>query len=206
MVLLREMEEYLRSIADRTPLWSAVGDDGLTEGELVAQLLTLYVAGHEPTTALIGNGMAALFAHPDQLELLQLDPSLVPAAVLELLRYDGPNQFVRRIAMQPMRIGDRDIATGDVLYLAVGAANHDPARWGDDADSLRVTRPDAAQHLQFGGGIHHCLGAHLARLQAEEALAAMFTRLRDLRPDGPVEWSDRMTLRSVAKVPLTFRT
>jgi cytochrome P450 len=205
MVEVAEMEEYLRSVADRTPLWAEVRDGGLTPGELVAQLLTLYVAGHEPTTALVGNGMAALFAHPAELERLQADPSLVPAAVLELLRYDGPNQFVRRIAMRPMRIGDRDVAPGDVLYLGVGAANHDPARWGDDAESLRVTRADAAQHLQFGGGIHHCLGAHLARLQAEEALAAMFRRLPDLRPDGPVEWSNRMTLRSVSAVPLAFR-
>ncbi|MFP3902260.1 MAG: cytochrome P450, partial [Acidimicrobiia bacterium] len=93
---------------------------------------------------------------------------------------------------------------GDLLYLGVGAANHDPARWGDDADALRVDRPDAAQHVQFGGGIHHCLGAHLARLQAEIALAALLTRLGDLRPDGEVTWSGRTTLRSVATVPLAW--
>jgi len=216
MVKLAEMEGYLAEVAERkraepahdvlTALVEAeVDGDRLTPGELVAQLLTLYVAGHEPTTALIGNGMAALFEHPAELALLQAQPDLIPAAVLELLRYDGPNQFVRRIATEPMALGGHQVEPGDVLYLAVGAANHDPARWGDDADALRVTRPDAGQHVQFGGGVHHCLGAHLARVQAEAALTALLTRLTDLRPDGEIEWSDRMTLRSVAKVPIVYR-
>lgn len=176
----------------------------LTHDELIAQLTTLYVAGHEPTTALIGNGMAALFAHPEQLERLQHDPALVPDAVLELLRYDGPNQFVRRVAVEPMTFGGQLIEPGDVVYVGVGAANHDPAQWGADADTLRIDRPDAGQHLQFGGGVHHCLGAHLARAQAEIALSALFTRLRSLRPAGDVRWSGRMTLRSAAEVPLAF--
>lgn len=176
----------------------------LTHDELIAQLITLYVAGHEPTTALIGNGMAALFAHPEQLERLQHDPTLVPDAVLELLRYDGPNQFVRRVAVEPMTFGEQRIEPGDVFYVGVGAANHDPARWGADADTLRIDRPDAGQHLQFGGGVHHCLGAHLARAQAEIALSALFAQLPNLRPAGDVRWSGRMTLRSAAEVPIAF--
>ncbi|HEX6239132.1 MAG TPA: cytochrome P450 [Acidimicrobiales bacterium] len=222
MVLLAEMEEYLSEVADSKRghpgddvlsglLAADVDGDRLGHDELIAQLVTLYVAGHEPTTALIGNGIAALLAHPEQLAWLQRHPEAIPGAVAELLRYDGPNQFVRRVAVEPMRFDgtgdgtpDPIVEPGDLLYLGVGAANHDPARWGDDADTLRVDRPDAAQHVQFGGGIHHCLGAHLARLQAEIALTALLTRLGDLRPGGEVTWSGRTTLRSVATVPLTW--
>jgi cytochrome P450 len=215
MALLAEMEDYLLATAEAkraqpaddflTQLVQAeVDGERLTDDELVAQLVTLYVAGHEPTSALVGNGMAALLRYPDQLARLQADPSLVAAAVPELLRYDGPNQFVRRIATQPMVVGGRAIATGDVLYLGVGAANHDPDRWGPDADELAIDRPDAAQHLQFGAGIHHCLGAHLARMQAEVALAGLLGTLPGLRPDGEVRWSGRTTLRSVAAVPIAW--
>lgn len=215
MAEIAEMEAYLGEIVEakrRQPgddvlsglVHVEAGADRLGDEELIAQLVTLYVAGHEPTTALIGNGIVALMAHPDELAALQSDPASIPAAIAELLRYDGPNQFVRRIATQPLDIGGRSVAAGDVLYLGVGAANHDPARWGPDADTLRVSRPDAASHLQFGGGIHHCLGAHLARVQAEVALGALLTRLRDIRLDGAVTWSPRMTLRSVARVPLRY--
>jgi cytochrome P450 len=132
-------------------------------------------------------------------------PRPSPADVHELLRYDGPNQFVRRVAIEPIEVGGHAIEPGEVLYLCVGAANHDPARWGDDADHVRVDRPDAAQHVQFGGGIHHCLGAHLARAQAEVALTALLTRLGGVELAGEVVWSGRTTLRSVARVPLRLR-
>lgn len=213
MAQIAEMEAYLGEVAEekrRQP-----GDDVLTQlvhaevdgepldpDELVAQLVTIYVAGHEPTTALIGNGMAALLAHPEQLQLLQARPELIPEAVQELLRYDGPNQFLRRTLVEPMTIGGHALDAGEVLYLGIGAANHDPARWGDDADHLRVERPDAAQHVQFGGGIHHCLGAHLARTQAEVVFTALLTRLGGIELAGDVTWSGRMTLRSVTSVPL----
>lgn len=206
-----EMEEYLASMVERkrrepaddilSNLVATADEHGVGDGELVAQLVTLYVAGHEPTTALIGNGVAALLAHPGELAQLQEDPSLVAGAMAELLRYDGPNQFVRRIAVEPIELDGRRIEAGDVLYVCVGAANHDPAHWGDDADALRVRRPDAAQHLQFGTGAHHCLGSHLARLQAEVALTALLRRFR-IEAAGPVTWAGRSTLRSVAEVPL----
>jgi cytochrome P450 len=180
----------------------------LTHDELLVQLVTLYVAGHEPTTALVGNGIAHLLGHPDQLARLQADPTLLPNAVQEMLRLDGPNQFLRRIALEPITFagadGDVVVAPGDVIYVGVGAANHDPARFGDDAGSLRIDRPNAADHVQFGGGVHSCLGSHLARMQAETMLGALFTRLPNLAPDGDVEWSGRMTLRSVSAVPLKW--
>ena len=219
MVLIAEMEDYLAEQVERkradpaddvlSALIAAEIDGvGLTPDELVAQLVTLYVAGHEPTTALVGNGVAHLLDHPDQLARLQADPSLMPGAVLELLRLDGPNQFVRRIALEPSTFdvpgGTVTVEPGDVVYVGVGAANHDPARWGDDAAELRIDRPDAANHLQFGGGAHSCLGSHLARMQAEVTLGALFERLPNLRSGGPVEWSGRMTLRSVAAVPLEW--
>jgi cytochrome P450 len=210
---IAEMEEYLAAAADekrRRPgddvltqlVDTEVDGERLSDAELVAQLVTLYVAGHEPTTALIGNGMAALLTHPDQMVWLRAHPERIPDAVQELLRYDGPNQFVRRTALEPMMLGDHTIDAGDVLYLAVGAANHDPARWGADADDLQLDRADASQHVQFGGGIHHCLGAHLARTQAEVALRALLTGFGPLELDGEVAWTGRITLRSVALVPL----
>lgn len=178
--------------------------DRLTRDELVAQVVTLYVAGHEPTMALVGNGLLALLRQPDQLALLRSRPDLLSSAVNELARFDGPNQFVRRIAVEPMVLGHRTIAAGDVLYLGVGAANHDPARW-PEPDRVRVDRPDAGQHVQFGSGIHHCLGAHLARLQAEVALGALVLRLDELTLAGDPVWSERMVLRGLQRLPVTYR-
>jgi cytochrome P450 len=181
-------------------------DDGdmLTRDELVAQLVTIYVAGHEPTTALVGNGLLALLRQPDQLELLRARPDLLPNAVHELLRYDGPNQFVRRIAVAPITFGIVRIAPGDVIYAGIGAANRDPDRW-TDPDRVRVDREDAARHLQFGAGIHMCLGSHLARLQAEVMLGAIVHRLDDVALAGEPVWSDRMVLRGLRHLPITYR-
>ena len=181
-------------------------DDGdtLTRDELVAQLVTLYVAGHEPTTALVGNGLLALLRQPEQLELLRARPDLLPNAVHELLRYDGPNQFVRRIAAVPITFGTVRIAPGDVIYLGIGAANRDPDRW-TDPDRVRVDREDAARHLQFGAGIHMCLGSHLARLQAEVMLGALVHRLDDVALAGEPVWSDRMVLRGLRHLPIAYR-
>ncbi len=215
--LLDEMEAYLTDLVEakrRHPgedLMSAlvhVEEDGdrLTPGELVPQVLTLYVAGHEPVTALVGNGLLALLRHPDQLARLEADPSLLHHAVLELLRFDGPNQFVRRIATQPMTLSGRAIERGDVLYCSVAAANRDPERFGPDADRLVIDRPDAGSHLQFGAGIHTCLGTHLARLQAEAMLGQLLARTRGIELDGEVSWSRRMVLRSVDRLPIRFRS
>jgi cytochrome P450 len=178
--------------------------DRLSRDELVAQVVTLYVAGHEPTMALLGTGLLALLRQPEQLALLRSRPDLLPNAVNELLRFDGPNQFVRRIATRDLTIGDRSVAAGDVIYAGVGAANRDPDRW-DDADRVHVDRPDAAHHVQFGSGIHHCLGAHLARLQAEVALGALVFRLDDLALAGDPVWSERMVIRGLQHLPLTYR-
>jgi len=154
--------------------------------------------------SLIGNGLLALLRHPEQLALVRARPDLLPNAVNELLRYDGPNQFVRRIAVRSHTLGGRTIASGDVIYAAVGAANRDPARW-DDPDAVHVDRPDAAHHVQFGSGIHHCLGAHLARLQAEVALGALLFRLDALALAGDPVWSERMVIRGLQHLPISYR-
>jgi cytochrome P450 len=177
--------------------------DVLSRDELVAQIVTIYVAGHEPTTSLIGTGLLALLRQPEQLALLRARPELLPNAIHELLRYDGPNQFVRRIALREMTLGERTVSPGDVLYVCIGAANRDPARWGDP-DVVRIDRSDAAHHLQFGAGIHTCVGTHLARMQAEVALGALVTGLDDLTLAADPVWSDRMVLRGLRSLGVAF--
>ncbi len=175
----------------------------LTHEELMAQLVTLYMAGHEPTAALIGAGTLALLRSPDQLARVRAEPGLLRNAVSELLRYDGPNQFVRRITTQPTVVGDVELPAGAVIYASPASANRDPARWGATADEVDVERADAGQHLQFGAGIHACLGSHLARLQAEIAFAAIFERLDDIALADQPQWSTRMFIRGLNALPIT---
>jgi cytochrome P450 len=178
------------------------GDERLTHDELMSQLVTLYMAGHEPTAGLVGNAVLALLAHPDQLTRLRQEPDLLHNAVAELLRYDGPNQFVRRITTRPRTLGDVEIAAGAVLYPGLASANRDPRRWGATADTVVLDRADAAQHLQFGGGVHACLGAHLARLQAERLLGALLARLDGLTLAGDPVWSTRTFIRGLSSLPV----
>lgn len=180
-----------------------IDGERLSEEDLLAQLVTLYMAGHEPTAALIGAGMLALLRAPDQLARLRAEPDLLRNAVSEMLRYDGPNQFMRRITTQPTMIGDVELPAGEVIYASPASANRDAARWGDDADQLVVGRPDAGQHLQFGAGVHACLGSHLARLQAEIAFAALFARLDHIELAGEPVWSTRMFIRGLNSLPVT---
>jgi cytochrome P450 len=175
----------------------------LEHEELMGQLITLYMAGHEPTAGLVGNGVLALLRHPDQLQRLRDHPELLRGALSELLRYDGPNQFVRRITTQPMVLQGTEIPAGAVLYVGLAAANRDPRRWGDTADEVVVDRDDAADHLQFGSGAHACLGAHLARLQAERMLDTVLTRIPDLALAGDPVWSNRMFIRGLQSLPVT---
>lgn len=183
-------------------------EDGqtLTHDELLAQIMTLYVAGHEPTAGHVGNGMLALLNHPDQWSLLQSDRSHLRNAVSELLRYDGPNQFVRRIAMRDMEFptptGTATIPARSVIYASTGSANRDPARWGDTVDDVDITREDAGQHLQFGAGIHACLGSHLARLQSEVMFTAILDRFEGIELAGDPVWSTRMVIRGLNQLPV----
>jgi pimeloyl-[acyl-carrier protein] synthase len=177
--------------------------DRLSEEELMATCVLLYVAGHETTVNLIGNGLLALLRHPAQWERVVADPSVVPAAVEELLRYDGPVHRVGRIATVDVELGGRLIPAGSLVVGLPGAANRDPAHF-PDPDRLDVgRRPE--RHLAFGWGIHICLGAPLARLETQVALrslAARWPRLA-LATDRP-EWRAGITLRGLAALSVRF--
>jgi cytochrome P450 len=150
--------------------------------------------------------MLALLHHPDQWAALQADRSLLRNAVSELLRYDGPNQFVRRVATRDMTFetprGPVTIPARSVIYASPGSANRDAARWGETVDRVDITRADAGQHLQFGAGIHACLGSHLARLQSEVMFTAILDRFDDIELAGEPVWSTRMVIRGLNQLPV----
>jgi len=164
----------------------------------------LYIAGHETTVNLIGNGVWSLLRHPDQLTRLRADPGLVGNAVEELLRYDAPVQSSRRITRSDVTIGDTTVPAGSFVFTVLGAANRDPAHFGPDADRLDLGRPLAPQHLAFGGGIHHCLGAVLARAEARAAIGGLVQRFPRLAPtDTAPDWNGRLVLRGLESLPVT---
>src|SRR5690606_12082762 len=152
--------------------------DRLTEEELRSTVLLLFVAGHETTTNLIGNGITALLRHRDQWERLVADPSLAPGAVEEVLRFDGPVHLTGRTATVECEVAGVTVTPGQGLLTLIAAANRDPARF-PDPDRLDITRPNP-HHLAFSHGIHYCLGAALARLEGQEAFKALATRFPHL--------------------------
>ncbi len=182
------------------------GDQVLTEAELMSTVFLLLLAGHETTVNLIGNGVAALLTHPDQLALLHARPELVPAAVEELLRYDGPvHHPMLRFTVEPLRVGSVTIPAGEIVLVALGAANRDPSRY-PRAEDLDVTRDDGP-HLGFGHGPHFCLGAALARVEGQVALSLVLDRFPGLRlgvPYGDLVWRDGIFLRGLEALPVLF--
>lgn len=178
--------------------------DVLSDTELLDQVMLLYIAGHETTVNLIGNGTWALLQHRDQLELWRDDPDLDPTAIDELLRFDSPVQLSRRIALSDIEVGGFAVPAGSFVLTSLGSANHDPAVFGPTADRLDLRRPDAARHLAFGSGTHHCLGASLARLQGAEAIGALIRRFPGLEPTGEPAWSGRLVLRGMDSLLLSL--
>jgi len=183
-------------------------DDGdvLDDEELIAQTLLLYIAGHETTVNLIAGGTLALLRHPAQLALLRDDPALIANAVEELLRYDSPVQASRRITLEPVTVSGVTIPAGAFVMASLGSANRDEGFWGPDAAELRLDRKNARQHVSFGAGPHHCLGASLARLEASIALERLTTRFPGLALDGQVTWNGRINLRGPAHLPVSLGT
>ncbi len=183
----------------------AAEDQGrqLSEAELVSMCVLLLVAGHETTVNLIANGMLALLRQPEARARLQAEPALVASAVEELLRYDSPVQFTSRHALADLDIGDRRVRAGETVVAVLGAANRDPAQF-PDPDRLDLARAPN-RHVAFGGGIHFCLGAPLARMEARIAIPALLARLPglELGPQPPVR-RDTVTLRGLASLPVTF--
>lgn len=179
-------------------------DDALSEDELVRTCGAMLIAGHETTTNLIASGVLALLTHPDQLRLLRDDPVLYPSAVEEFLRYDSPFQSAPRTVVEDIVVRDQPLARGDLVYAVLGAANRDPLHFTDPA-RLDIQRRDGKQ-LAFGYGVHHCLGAALARLEAPIALQALFDRLPLLRliPDEPPRWKRSMVQRGLERFVVTW--
>jgi cytochrome P450 len=178
------------------------GEDRLTEDELTSMVYLLLLAGHETTVNLIGNGVLALLGHPDQLALLRAEPERLPAAVEELLRFDGPLQSaIPAIAVEPVEIAGVTIPAGANVVVGLLAANRVP-------DRLDITRPEPAAHVAFGHGVHHCIGAPLARLEGRIALGrliARFPRLRLAVPAAEITRTPGFLMNGLATLPVRLR-
>ena len=179
-------------------------DDALTEDELLANLVLLLAAGHGTTTHLIGNGLLALLRHPEQFQRLSANPSLIATAVTELLRFDSPVQLTGRQVAQELSIGGVTLAAGQHITAILGAANRDPDQF-PDPDRLDVGRPENRQ-LSFGYGIHFCLGAPLAKVEAEIVLSTVTRRLPQLAlapgAESALEWQPSIVFRGLKSLPV----
>lgn len=186
-----------------TALLQAESDgDVLSDTELLDQVTVLFIAGHETTVNLIGNGVWSLLQNRRQLELLRDDPSVEATAIDELLRYDSPVQMSRRIALEPIEVGGHAIEAGTFVLTCLGSANRDPRAFGSDADVLDLRRADAARHLSFGSGTHHCLGASLARLEGTVAITRLLRRFPHLEARSDPRWNGRLVLRGMDELRL----
>jgi cytochrome P450 len=179
-----------------------VEGDKLTDEEVIANCIVIMVGGLETTTSLVANGLLTLLQLPAPLETLRRAPGLLPAAIEELLRYDSPVQHTARIAPFEVGLGGKQIGKGQPVIAVLAAANRDPARFSDP-DSFDLSRPDN-RHLAFGWASHYCLGAPLARLEAQIALAALL-KLPNLRLNTErVAWRSHLGLRGVMSLPVRF--
>ena len=182
------------------------GGSKLSNEELTANIILLFGAGHETTVNLIGNGLLALHRNPDQLALLKANPGLITNAIEEFLRYDSSVQLTGRVALEDIEdLGGRRIPKGESVLCLLGSANHDPAVYPDRPERLDITRPNV-KPLSFGGGIHFCLGAQLARIEAEIAISTLLRRLPDLRLDDAEnpEWRPTFVLRGLKRLPASW--
>ena len=210
----REWREYLMPMIARrgahpgSDLISALLTEGdpatrMTLLELGVTLGMLLIAGHETTVNLVANGTLALLRHPGVLARLRADPALAPAVVEEVLRYDPPVQLTGRRATADIQVAGSTVRAGQHVTLLLAAGNRDPLRF-TDPDAFRPERPDNA-HLAFGGGVHYCFGAALARMEAQAALTAIATRLHRPRlANDPPPYRPNTILRGPAELPVTY--
>ncbi|MFI0909833.1 cytochrome P450 [Streptomyces abikoensis] len=178
--------------------------DQLTVDELVSMAFLLLAAGHETTMNLIGNGVLALLTHPHQLAVLRADPTAVPGAIEEFLRYDGPvNQATLRFTREPVEIGGVSIPEGEFVMINIDSANHDAGQF-PEAEVLDIGR-ETGGHLAFGHGIHYCLGAPLARLEGQIAFTKLLERYERIDLALPVEqleWRFSVVMRGLERLPV----
>jgi hypothetical protein len=183
-------------------------EDGskLSNEELTANIILLFGAGHETTVNLIGNGLLALHRNPDQLALLKANPGLITNAIEEFLRYDSSVQMTGRVTLEDIEdLGGKRIPKGESVLCLLGSANRDPAVYPDRADRLDITRTNV-RPLSFGGGIHFCLGAQLARIEAEIAISTLLRRLPELKledAENP-QWRPTFVLRGLKELPASW--
>lgn len=184
-------------------LTAEVDGDRLTEEEVIANCIVTMVGGQETTTNLIGNGVLTLLRHPDQMERLRNDLTLVPAAVEELLRYESPSQHTARICREDTELGGKLIRKGQAVIAVMGAGNRDPERF-PDPNRLDLGRTDN-RHLAFGWASHFCFGAPLARIEGQLTFEAIVRRTANLTIEpGPLVWRDNLGLRGLTSLAVTF--
>ena len=183
--------------------------DRLSPAELLSFVILLYVAGHETTVNLIGNGTLALLRNPDEMRRWAADPSLDVRALDELLRFDGPVQQTVRVPMidvgyQAINGSEVVVPKGTLVMTVLGAASHDPAVF-EKPEELHLDRTNANRHLGFAAGVHYCLGASLAKLEAGVAITSLIRRFPQVALAGDPMWRDRLTIRGVDHLPLALR-
>jgi cytochrome P450 len=184
-------------------LTAEIDGDRLTEEEIIANCIVTMVGGQETTTNLIGNGMLTLLRHPNELERLRDDLTLIPSAVEELLRYESPSQHTARICPEDTELGGKKIRKGQAVIAVMGAGNRDPERF-PNPDRLDLGRPDN-RHLAFGWASHFCFGAPLARMEGQLVFEAIARRMTNLQLEpGALVWRDNLGLRGLISLPVTF--
>ena len=184
-------------------LTAELDGDRLTEEEIIANCIVTMVGGQETTTNLIGNGVLTLLRHPDQLERLQNDLTLIPSAVEELLRYESPSQHTARICREDTELGGQLIRKGQAVIAVMAAGNRDPERF-PDPDRLDLGRTDN-RHLAFGWASHFCFGAPLARIEGQLVFEALVRRTANMVvAPGPIVWRDNLGLRGLTSLQVTF--
>ena len=219
--MLLEIRGFVNKLADERRLWSKNGNldpaadvlsglvhaevqgESLSESELVSTVVTLFVAGHETTTHLLGNGMLALLKQPELIELLQQEPELIPDAIDEMARFDGSVPRSWRIAKKDMNIEGAAIASGDLVLPMLSSANRDEEIF-EDPDFFDLHR-DTRKHLAFGRGVHVCLGAPLARIEGQEILKEILLRFPKIAlkdPDVELRWRRDVALRGLISLPV----
>jgi cytochrome P450 len=178
--------------------------ESLTDDEIVSNLILLFAAGHETTSNMLGNALIALYRHPEQLLRLRREPSLMPAAISECIRYDSSVHMVTRVALEDLELAGQSLPRGSTVFILVGSANRDPSQF-ERPDELDIGRNAQGRMLSFSAGIHYCVGARLALLELEVGLGTLLSRLPSLRLTrlDTLKWQKRNTLRGVVSLMAT---